>query len=315
MNYEIKIRLLEKSKELLNDESLSLFPLDGGNSLSVNFCLKSKSGKVYVAKLGKNQRMSRFELTKKLYAYGAAIANPIVEFDLDVENTICTISEWIDGQTLNECITSNSYSIFWLAKTVCRAISHIHKYNFASSLKQNFGQEIDSYISYINKYGISFPHMDCYFQMVQNAKLPSKALCGCTHMDFHTRNVIIDADGNAIIIDCENMMISNPWRDFVYAVAFHDKDEHLFWFSVLLEYFNYSIPNDFWKTIKYYCVIQLLRMIICNYQMNDYYAVDKISESLFETYSGLKDYMPIWIKKNHLRAEEISNKLNEIKLY
>lgn len=312
MNYEIKIDLLEKSKKLLNDESLSLLPLYGGNSLSVNFCLKSKNGKLYAVKLGnKNQKISRFELTRKLYSYGAAISKPIVEFDLGHENNFCTISEWIEGQTLDECIASNSYSVFWLAKTVCMAISRIHRYNLETFLRQNLRQEICSYISFIKKYGIIFPHMDCYLQMVKNTRLQSVGFVGCTHMDFHTKNIIVNAGGNATLIDCENMMISETWRDFVYAVAFHNENENLFWFSVLLEYFKYSIPNEFWETIKFYSAIQLFRMVICNYQMKDYCSIEKISESLFDTYNGLRDCMPTWIKKYLLVAGQISNRLNE----
>lgn len=314
MNYEIKNKLLEKSKELLNDESLSLSPLYGGNSLSENVCLKSKGGKLYTAKLGnKNQRMSRFELTRKLYDYGAAIANPIVEFDLGIENKFCTISEWIDGQTLDECIASNTYSVFGLAKMVCISISNIHKFNLTPSFRQILNQEIESYILFINEHGITFPHMDSYFQMIRNVKLQSFGFVGCTHMDFHTKNIIINTNGRAMLIDCENMMISEPWRDFVYAIAFHDKDENLFWFSVLLEYFEYSIPKEFWIVIKFYSIIQLLRMVICNYQMKDNCAIEKISESLFITYNGLKDCIPAWIKRYLVEAEQISNKLAEIK--
>ena len=191
MNHEIKNKLLEKSKELLNDESLLLAPLYGGNSLSENFCLKSKCGKLYTVKLGnKSQRTSRFELTRKLYAYGAAIANPIVEFDLGIENEFCTISEWIDGQTLDECIANNTYSVFWLAKIVCMSISQIHKFNLTSPFRYTLSQEIESYILFIKEHGIVFPHMDSYLQMIRNVKLQPMGFVGCTHMDFHTKNII-----------------------------------------------------------------------------------------------------------------------------
>ena len=107
-------------------------------------------------------------------------------------------------------------------------------------------------------------------------------------------------------------MISEPWRDFVYATSFHEKGENMFWFSVLLEYFKYLIPEEFWKAIKFYSIIQLLRMVICNYQMKNNYAIERVSESLFTTYNGLKDCIPAWVKKYLAGAEQIVNKLAEI---
>lgn len=308
----IEAIILKKAKRLLGDESLSVSHLHDGNSLSKNFFLRSGYGKCYIAKLeSKKHTLSRFELKKEIYSYGAAIAKPIVEFDLDHEESFCTISEWVDGYTLDKCIVSGQYSVFSLAKSACIAISSMHNCYSEMVLKQHLSQEISSYIYSIKKYGIIFPHMDDYLKVIKKIYLPSNELRGCVHMDFHTKNVVINTTGRALLIDCENMMITEPWRDFVYAVVFHDEYENLFWFSVLLKYFNYSIPAEFWKNMKFYAVIQLFRMIICEYQKENYCAIKRISESLFHTYNDWEDCVPRWIEKYLLRAGQIADRLSK----
>lgn len=307
---ETKIKLFEKVQNIFGDEHLSIISLHAGNSLFNNFLIISNSGNMYLAKsCDKNINVSRFDLKKRLFFSGAAIADPIAEFDLKPEKIFCTISEWIKGQTLDECISLSHHTIFCLAKSVCNAIISIHKYTTNYFPTQNLSLEINSYISYIKKERIIFPHMCEYFELIKKSGDMHSSHIGCVHMDFHSKNIIIDDNGKATLIDCEDLFITDPWRDFVYAVAFHNPRENLFWFSLILEYFNYVIPKEFWAITKYYSIIQLFRMIICNYKKENYLEIVRLSESLFITYNGLKNTFPVWSLKYYNRKNELINGL------
>lgn len=280
-------KILRKVRPFINKEdryTAKIKRIKKGNSTAQNYCILIRNTPHYFVKVY-DKKVKALPKLQQLSKQNNSLANPIVDFSVGLKR--CMMIDWLGGENISgtpseACQVAEILKFIHSQKT---SVKH-HKLNIKLELKR--------YLLYLTVNKVEFMHK----QEIISYLLKNSALCrkeySLTHMDVHRRNFIIDSNDIVRLVDYENLCITDPWRDFVYACFFHDREEDLFWEAVINNYFNDDIPEDFWITMKYYCYLHLLRMIICEHQKGNYENIDRLINSIWGSWNCYYDKLPKW---------------------
>lgn len=275
-NSKIIKKILTKVRPYINEEdkyNVKVVGINKGNSMSQNYCILIKNTPKFFAKVYDKRIPSTSQL-RKISKQTNAFLYPIVDFS--VGKMRCMITEYIIGNELSYT-KSQAYQVAEILKSIhsqgCNSIFQ----------RNNIKRELFSSLSYLMIHKVNFTgKRDVISYLMKNVSLCRKNY-SFTHMDVHCKNFIVDSNNNIYLIDYENLLITDPWRDFIYACFFHDKEETVFWETVLQCYFNNNIPEDFWLTMKYYGYMHILRMVICEHKKANYKNINELSNKWFRS--------------------------------
>lgn len=208
----------------------------------------------------------------------------------------CILQEWKEGEAL--AFSANE------ARQTARAVKMLHSVPIPlGSPKVRIGWELFRLLRYAALHAVKIPHKKEILGFLKKNRFLCRREYALTHMDLHGGNFRRDSQNTVYLIDYENVCITDPWRDFTYAVFFHDPQEDAFWYEFLHSYFSNGIPYHFWKTMKYYCYLQALRMMICSHQRKDQRHIDDLAQSIWNNYHNDDQIIPAW----YLRMEQGSS--------
>lgn len=280
-------RILMKVVPFLKSEdryTAKIKKINKGNSTAHNYCIFIRNQPRYFVKIydKKIKHLSQLQYLSKQNTFSIY---PIVDFSIGLKR--CMVTDWVDGEDISGT-SCEAYQVAEILKSIhsLRNSKVHHKFHIKSELKQ--------YLLYFAVHKVEFAHkQEIVSYLFKNATL-CRSEYTLTHMDVHRRNFIIDSNNIVRLVDYENLCIADPWRDFVYACFFHDREEDLFLESVINNYFNDGIPEDFWITMKYYCYLHLLRMVICEHQKGNYENIDSLVKSIWENWNCNDNNLPKW---------------------
>ncbi len=279
--------ILRKVRPFLNEEDryrAKIKKIKKGNSTAQNYCILIRNTPKFFAKIYDN-RVKHLSKLQDLSKQNNFFVYPIVDFAVGSKR--CMVTDWLDGEDISGT-PSEAYQVAEILKSI-----HSQKASVKHQ-KSDIKCELKRYLLYLTINKVNF----MYKQEIISYLLKNTALCrkefSLTHMDVHCRNFIIDSNNIVHLVDYENLCITDPWRDFVYACFFHDRAEDTFWEAVIQNYFNNNIPENFWITMKYYCYLHLLRMVICEHQKGNYENIDRLVKSIWENWNYNNGNLPKW---------------------
>lgn len=284
MCQKIENVILTEMKKRSRCENVELKRIYLGKSTAVNYCIKTFE-KFLFAKVYEGMCDMRFQAIKYIYDKNVKLIKPYYDFQVSTEKR-CMVLEWISGENVHINLEN--------AERIVSILKELHSVQVPVKMPcNNMQEELEYYMRFIKNNLLSFKHKDEILDyLIQNIGL-CRNVYAFTHMDVHIGN-FIQCDGEIYLIDYENMSITDPWRDFVYAVFFHDPIEDAFWLWIIKRYFGDKIPENFWEIMKYYCYMQLLRMIICEYKKGSINKIEEIVSSIDRGFS-LESDRPKWI--------------------
>lgn len=258
--------------------------IDKGNSTALNYCVLIQNMPRFFVKLMDN-RVKLLTCLQRITNQHQFLVPPVTCFPIGTKQ--CLVMQWVDSRNLS-CTVDEAYQVAEILKAI-----HAQTV-FTKHQKNSIKAELLRYIFYIRSNKIDFPHQkEIIAYLLKNMTLCRKKY-SLTHMDVHCGNFLVDTNNRVRLIDYENLCVTDPWRDFVYACFFHDKREDDFWDAVLYSYFNSVIPSDFWSTMQYYCYLHLLRMIICEHRREKRKTINMLAELIWNNWNCNIDSMPVW---------------------
>ena len=256
--------------------------------------------KFVVKKMPEYYQEVQYEFLKKIYIEANCVMKPIILHKENNENYIVYV--YCTGKTADSFI-GNRIELAKVSKEIAKAIKMLHSIYCQDVFDYNIEAEIDRHINFLTKNKIDFFAKKDFIFALKNIELKNIQY-GFTHMDLHLRNIVINSDYKAIFIDYDNISISDIRRDFVYAVAMHEREENDLWYLVLQEYFNYNISDAFWNDMYYYTIIHLFRMIEQEFKNGNLDSMNFLANSLYKNYRGLRTVIPKWIEERNSKYEK-----------
>lgn len=280
-------KILRKVRPFLNEEdrySAKIKKIKKGNSTAINYCILIRNTPCYFVKVY-DKKVKHLSQLQYLSNQNNFFVYPIIDFSVGSKR--CMVTDWLDGEDISGT-PSEAYQVSEILKSIHSKKTSVKHHKLHIKL------ELKCYVLYLTVNKIEFMHkQEIISYLLKNSDLCRKEF-SLTHMDVHRRNFIIDSNDIVRLVDYENMCITDPWRDFVYACFFHDRVEDAFWEAVIQNYFNNNIPENFWITMKYYCYLHLLRMVICEHQNGNYENIDKLVNSIWKNWNCNNGNLPKW---------------------
>lgn len=281
----------------INKYSIRL--LDKRNRVSQRLMLSMEDTPKFIVKIMPNKSYIRtYELIESLYKKGAPFTKPLCGFKLTDTGDYCLVTYWAEGSEIVLSNMPNRDMVYPYSCTLANILHKLHDIRVDKNfLYVHMETELKLYLKTISDLKIDFCYKNEILNYIQNERISSINSIGYVHMDLHRENIIWSKCGEATLIDYETIMVTDTYREFVYAVGFHDHNEDIFWMATIWAYFNGRIPEDFWRKMRYYCFIQLLRMVIFEKKENNQEKIDWLCRSLYRTYDDLKSIEPQWFVK------------------
>jgi aminoglycoside phosphotransferase (APT) family kinase protein len=182
--------------------------------------------------------------------------------------------------------------------TVGKILKKLHSIKLPGSLKPfSIKDECNRKILAIKLKNVQFPHKDEILEYVKQNSHLARDNYSLAHLDVHLRNFLVDKRGNYFLIDYENLAITDPWMDLSYAAIFHTEEKDDFWYSVLMSYFDGDIPKNFWKVMRYYCHLHLLKLILGEHDKGLQEQIDYKANLIWDTFNCHEENVPLWFEK------------------
>lgn len=251
-----------------------------------------------------------FTQCKQIFQQGGKIQEPLNYIESSVP---MAVFRWVDGETVADNLKTARADIYHKIKLGVQAADTLHRLQNCvlteMECRAPLSLEVEHYVSLLREKKLNFPLKEeiCHYAIDHIFSCDRVSL---VHMDFHTQNLILSPNEKEIhIIDYENLTISDPWRDFTYFGIKPEDTETLFWYATILSYFDCHIPNEFWETVKLYTVIQLIRIILHEYEYSPEkasFVAEKISNTIQKWYSNSEWPLPPWMRRYDMHKNEIA---------
>lgn len=288
-----------------------------GRSQNKKYKINTDTGEEYLVRTVKTQDINRhFDACVNLYSKNAQIAKPVCILS---EPECVEMVEWVRGDCISFSRDTSYLDSIKLGILAGNAIKSVHQVTVgAGIIRPDIKSELNHYKEIIGRREVSFSYKTEIMRKLDEGADYLGEVCrkSYVHMDIHSHNMVFSQLKNKIIlIDCENMSITDPWRDFSYATCFHDNEENLFWYSALLRYFDHNIPDEFWVASRIYSGIQILRILIHEHEYFPHSFEEKakqIGNSFFWQYLSDDNIKPKWAARIEKNTCEIISLINSV---
>lgn len=280
-------RVIRKKLSLTKEDSIIISKYDYGGSLAQNYCVCINGKPRLFAKLYPSKIRGLKKLTKIIN--DNKIFTPIVA-DFPVRGRRIMLTDWVFGKE-PELNFESGY-------TVGKILKDLHSIKLPKNLKPlSIKGECNRKILGIKLKNVHFPHKEEILKYLKEYSHLARDNYSLTHMDVHLRNFLVDKQGNYFLIDYENLAITDPWRDLTYGAIFHTEEKDDFWYGVLYTYFEGKIPDEFWKAVRFYSYLHLLRLISCEHEKGLQEQIDYKANLIWDTFNCYENDVPRWFKK------------------
>lgn len=227
------------------------------------------------------------------------MANP-KHFRLFEDGTLCLLSPWIEGTSLQEHLSSAEPEMLCsYGEQAAQILLQLHRVPFDyPSCTQQLQQRVIHACSLAQKLGLRFPHREEICRYLADAANRFEIVRPCfVHKDIRPENFIVH-ENRVYLIDFDNGGLGEPAADFSYLTTMGGADQFPFAGEVLKSYLPQADAGDFWEKNLFYSTLQVLEYGIWKYQSRGR-QMRLQAENLWELYNGLTECIPAWMRNTY----------------
>ena len=115
------------------------------------------------------------------------------------------------------------------------------------------------------------------------------------HGDYHIGNMMVDTDGNLVVIDFDRDDCGDPWEEFNRIVWCAQKSP-AFASGMTDAYFDFSVPMDFWRLLALYISSNSLSSLpwAIPFGEREISVMQNQAKEILSWYDGMKCAVPSW---------------------
>lgn len=211
------------------------------------------------------------------------------------------ILDWIDGQSLN-CMFDNDEQQIKYGKLVALELKKMHDASkgisfdiyekYITSLEKKYQKVLELGLS-LEK--IKFLHS---YALEKSSILKKEQQTSIIHGDFHPGNIVVD-DANTIwFIDMDVCKRANKLEEFSSNAC--NMDYPMFYSSVIHNYFNYNVPENFWEIYDLYGCLYVLDHFLYLSRIKNR-TVDEgieVLNNFLDYFNNFSNNEPTWFNKD-----------------
>lgn len=262
-----------------------------------NLLLRISDAKLY------EKKIKEFEFIKSLNKLDFEMSKAIEIGKCNNGKNVYMLLTWIEGESLDKVITSfDKKTQYRLGTEAGKILFSIHnqKYNINTQeeLKDDIIKDIITKLNiYVENKDIRIKDDIEVINFINNnmfdiLNLPATYI----HGDFHLGNLIYTKNKKIGVIDFNRVKISDRFEDFYKNDLFNVPKSIPFSCGFIDGYFNYSIPDYFWKINSIYVAFSSMNTIRWSIKFGKEH-VEKMQNrciNIFKEYNYFKEYIPKW---------------------
>lgn len=205
---------------------------------------------------------------KKIELHNHILNNKVPTNDL-ISYGVCNnnrkfyiLFSWINGTDLSKIVLEFSDNKqYELGLNAGQLLKRIHDIKSTNTYVNN-----DDRIKYLlNKYENNvlyfekYPFLETFLSLIKTAHGNNCYRFSFLHGDYSIYNMVF-SDGKIAVIDWVYGSFGDPWEDFVRNIV-NAKISEPFAIGQIDGYFNYKIPEGFWRTLYFYTLIHQVELL------------------------------------------------------
>lgn len=300
---------------MIYDRIKSRTKLNKGWSLDQKYQVETIEG-TYLLRISdsskERQRRAEFSNMQKVKEANVRMCQAL-EIGL-IDEGVYVIHEWIRGKDLYDLIESyDEIKQYELGREAGEMLKKIHSIerdeNVQMDWEDYFNNKVDKKIAaYVNceqKYDQDYLFLD---YLETNRNLLKNRPIVFMHGDFHIGNMMINEEGQLVIIDFDRSDYGDPYEEF-NRIVWSAQASSAFASGIVDAYFNDDVPTLFWKLLLFYIISNTISSLpwTMQYDSSGESVMRKQASQVLSWYDNLKDEIPSWYL-SHLKRENSSHK-------
>ena len=283
---------------------VSVAPLLKGWSGDKKYILKSSDRERYVLRLSNHdlyeKKKQQFELLQKIEPLGLHCSRP-VEFGTDADGTVYTLLSYLegeDGETAVAAFTDQAAYRFGVEAGKC--LCKLHSVDISPQERtwwDRYLEKMPRKIAALHACEYKLPMQDLLLDYYEThcEIMKDRPLVLC-HGDYHLGNMIVN-NGKIGIIDFDKNGIADPYDDlkpFCWNVMVSEYFET----GLINGYFGNSVPDDFWRVLKFYTVESLISHLpwAVKFGQQEIKTALEVTDHQMKWYGRFELDVPTWYK-------------------
>lgn len=278
--------------------------INKGWSGDQKYCVTDKNGQKYLYRISPMEQYDRkkaeFECMQKVAALGIPMCEP-VEFGTCDEG-VYALQTWIEGRDAEEVLPELSdRQVYDYGVESGRILKKIHSIPAQSDVENwetFFNRKMNRKIKLYSECPLKYENGETFIKFIEaNQDLLKNRPQTYQHGDYHVGNLMIDNDGQLVVIDFNRNEYGDPWEEF-NRIVWSAQSEPLFATGMVDGYFDYNVPLEFWKLLALYISSNTLSSLpwAIPFGQREIDVMMGQAKDVLEWYDGMKNPVPKWYK-------------------
>ncbi|MBQ6020100.1 MAG: phosphotransferase [Clostridia bacterium] len=283
---------------------VSAAPLLKGWSGDKKYILENGDGERYVLRLSDHglceKKKRQFELLQKIELLGLDCSRP-VEFGVTADGAVYTLLSYLEGEDGETAVAALSdRAVYRLGVEAGNCLRKLHSVDIPPqelTWWDRYLEKMPRKIAALNACEYKLPMQDkildyykTHYEIMKNRPL---VLC---HGDYHLGNMIVN-NGNVGIIDFDKNGIADPYDEFK-PFCWNVMVSEYFETGLINGYFENSVPDDFWRILKFYTAESLISHLpwSVKFGQREIKTALEVSDNQMKWYRNFELDVPTWYK-------------------
>lgn len=276
--------------------------IEKGWSHEQKYKVTDKSGQSFLLRITPmeqyEQKKVEFENMKRVSRLGIPMCQPI-EFGTCDEG-VYSLQSWIDGRDLRDiALELTEEELYRYGLDAGKILKKMHSIKAPEGMEDwesFFNRKMDRKIEMYRNCALKYDGGEAFITYIeQNRHLLKSRPMTYQHGDYHTGNLMIDTEGNLVVIDFNRDDYGDPWEEF-NRIVWCVQEAPPFACGMVDGYFDGEVPMEFWTLLALYISSNTLSSLpwAIPFGQGEIDVMTKQAAEILDWYDGMTNVVPKW---------------------